>query len=137
SLHFDAHCAPCPATCQSAELLAFDVQRADHLGIVIGLAAQVGRKLGAAARIRIKRLSRQLGLDLRRLDRATEEAHELGDDRRWVFAGATKPNHTSASKPGKPDSAMVGSSGKGSIRRTEGTAIARSDPASSCPLTSW
>ena len=53
-----------------------------------------------------------------------------------VFAGATRPNHTSVSKSGKPDSETVGSSGIGSIRCNAMVASARALPATTCSPTS-
>src|SRR5690349_12615396 len=85
SLHFDAHCAPGAPACQSTGLLALDVQRSDHLRIFVGLAAQVGSKLGAAARVRIERLDGKLGPDVRRLNSATEGTHELHHHRGWCL----------------------------------------------------
>ena len=49
-----------------------------------------------------------------------------------VAAGATRPYHTEASKPGKPDSAMVGVSGKIAVRVGLSTASTRS-----LPLRTW
>ena len=46
-----------------------------------------------------------------------------------VPAGASSPNHDIASKPGKPDSAMVGSSGMLGERMSDVTARARKVPA--------
>ena len=41
-----------------------------------------------------------------------------------VFAGATSPNQAEASKPGTPDSAMVGTSGRALARFEPATATA-------------
>ena len=45
-----------------------------------------------------------------------------------VFAGAINPFHRLETKPGKPDSSMVGTSGSTGERRAELTASARSFP---------
>ena len=49
-----------------------------------------------------------------------------------VAAGATKPYQTDASKPGKPDSAMVGTSGNMELRLGLNTAKTLS-----LPLLTW
>src|ERR1700736_4420830 len=49
-----------------------------------------------------------------------------------VFAGTKKPNHENTSKPGTPDSAMVGISGTTATRSLVVTASARSEPAFAC-----
>src|SRR5690606_11375108 len=52
-----------------------------------------------------------------------------------VFFGAKKPNHDPASKPAKPDSATVGSSGSEGERALVLTASARNLPERICPMT--
>src|SRR5262249_61978590 len=52
-----------------------------------------------------------------------------------VFAGANKPFQLSASKPLKPDSAMVGTLGSDSLLLREALASARNWPAFSCAAT--
>jgi hypothetical protein len=52
-----------------------------------------------------------------------------------VPLGAKKPNHEPASKPGKPRSATVGTSGMERERLTLVTAMARSLPAWMCWIT--
>ena len=49
-----------------------------------------------------------------------------------VPAGPVRPNHDEASKPGTPDSATVGTSGKPTERFRLVTAIALSLPARTC-----
>src|SRR2546426_530899 len=49
-----------------------------------------------------------------------------------VLAGANRPFHDSASKPGKPDSANVGTLGSWGRRLTEATAMGRGLPLLRC-----
>ena len=52
-----------------------------------------------------------------------------------VPAGASRPNHGTASKPGKPDSAMVGRSGASAERLIEVMASARNFPSRASGIT--
>src|SRR5205823_13486107 len=49
-----------------------------------------------------------------------------------VLAGTKKPNHDITSKPGTPDSAMVGMSGTTATRSLVVTATPRTEPAFTC-----
>lgn len=49
-----------------------------------------------------------------------------------VPAGAARPNHDCTSKPGKPDSATVGTSGSSGERCALVMAMARNRPACTC-----
>ncbi|MNC67884.1 hypothetical protein D3C75_1184270 [compost metagenome] len=51
-----------------------------------------------------------------------------------VPAGAARPNHVTASKPGKPRSAMVGTSGMSGARCEDVTASARILPLRTWPI---
>ena len=92
----------------------------------------MGVEIGAAFRVGIEREIDSLALTCGAATAVRNQSISCAVTSFGVLAGATTPNQTSVSKPGKPDSATVGKSGSGSICCAAMVAKARALPAVIC-----
>jgi hypothetical protein len=104
----------------TGRLFALDIGVANGLAVFVVSFAHKRREIRAASAHRVEALIGKPGLD-------------FGEPQRR--SGATMPNQLSTSKPGKPDSSKVGTSGSGAIRLRVAAASARSLPAFKCSAT--